>query len=166
VLHKTAVLDGVQMVKPWVRPLVRAWLAFEFHRKKPGQLMRNFYDPERPVFRDYLASSIRDIKPEGVTNLVIDLRRKWRRGGELCGQLVYHLTGATICGRPGNFASTRTLSPIPIRGEPGNSVRGTGRNSARNLPGGPCCQRGKPERPRVADPKSPFYVRPGPPGVR
>jgi hypothetical protein len=89
---KTAILDGLEMVRPWVRPLVRAWLGFQFRRKKPANVLRGIYDPERPVFKDYLASSIRDISRLGITNLVIDLRRNAGGEGELIYQLLYHLT--------------------------------------------------------------------------
>ena len=89
---KTAILDGLTMVQPWVRPLVRGWLGIQFHRKKTAAVLRGIYDPERPVFKDYLASAIRDINEQGITNLVIDLRHNGGGAGELCNQLAYHLT--------------------------------------------------------------------------
>lgn len=89
---KTAILDGLNMVRPWVRPLVRAWLGIQFHRKKPFDVLRGIYDPERPVFKDYLASAVRDINEQGVTNLIIDLRHNGGGDWELTRQLVYHLT--------------------------------------------------------------------------
>lgn len=89
---KTAILEGLHMVRQWMRPLVRAWLKLQFHRDKPSSVLRGIYDPQRPVFTDYLASSIRDIQHSGITNLIIDLR--YNAGGEyeLIKQLVYHLT--------------------------------------------------------------------------
>ena len=89
---KAAILDGLRMVRPVVHPLVRAWLAIQFRRKKPAAVLRGIYDPERPFFKDYLAASIRDINRQGITNLIIDVRRNG--GGErtLVNQLVYHLT--------------------------------------------------------------------------
>jgi hypothetical protein len=92
---KTAILDGLEMVKPWVRPLVRAWLTIQFHRKKPFAILKGIYDPERPVFIDYLASTIQEINQKGITHLIIDLRRNSGGEGELVKQLVYHLTGRT-----------------------------------------------------------------------
>ena len=89
---KTAILDGLEMVRPSVRPLVRAWLATQFPRKKPAAVLRGIYDPERPVFKDYLSAVFRDINDRGVTNLIIDLRRNRGGASELCNQLLYHLT--------------------------------------------------------------------------
>ena len=89
---KTAILDGLYMVKPWIRPLVRAWLGIQFHRTKPSSVLRGIYDPDRPVFKDYLASSIRDINRQGITNLIIDLRHNGGGETELCKQLPYFLT--------------------------------------------------------------------------
>jgi hypothetical protein len=89
---KAAILDGLRMVKPVARPLVRAWLAIQFRRKKPAAVLRGIYDPERPFFKDYLAASIRDINRQGITNLIIDVRRNGGGESALVNQLVYHLT--------------------------------------------------------------------------
>jgi hypothetical protein len=89
---KAAILDGLRMVKPAVRPLLRAWLAIEFHRKQPAAVLKGVYDPDRPFFRDYLATAIRDINRQGITNLIIDLRRNGGGESALTEQLVYHLT--------------------------------------------------------------------------
>jgi hypothetical protein len=89
---KTAILDGLNMVRPWVRPLVRAWLGVQFHRKKPFDVLRGIYDPARPVFKDYLASAIQDVNRRGITNLILDLRYNGGGETELVKQLVYHLT--------------------------------------------------------------------------
>ncbi len=92
---KTAILKGLSMVNPWVRPLVRAWLGFEFHRKKPNAVLDGIYDPDRPVLKDYLASTIRDINRQGITNLILDLRYNGGGDTELCKQLLYFLTSRT-----------------------------------------------------------------------
>ncbi len=92
---KTAILDGLNMVRPYIRPFVRAWLAIEFHKKKPSTVLRGIYDSDRPVLIDYLASAIREIEQKGITNLIIDLRRNAGGEGELVKQLVYHLTSRT-----------------------------------------------------------------------
>lgn len=89
---KIAILDGLSMVKPWIRPLVRTWLAVQFHRSTAFADLRGIYDPDRPVFKDYLASSIRDINRQGITNLIIDLRHNGGGETELVKQLIYHLT--------------------------------------------------------------------------
>jgi hypothetical protein len=92
---KTAILDGLHMVRPWVRPLVRAWLGIQFHRKKPFTVLKGIYDPDRPVFANYLASAIRDINQAKITKLIIDLRRNGGGEFELVKQLLYHLTDRT-----------------------------------------------------------------------
>lgn len=95
-LDEAAILDGMDdYVKPWARPLVRVWLAFEFHRKDPGPILRGMYDPQRPLLKDYLAATVRDMNRQGVTNLILDLR--YNNGGakELSRQLLYFLTRRT-----------------------------------------------------------------------
>lgn len=89
---KTAILDGLKMVNPLFRPLVRGWLAFQFHRKKPSSVLDGIYDPERPVFKDYLASSVRDMNQLGITNLILDLRNNGGGETELTKQLMYFLS--------------------------------------------------------------------------
>jgi hypothetical protein len=90
---KTAILDGLHVyMKPGFRPLVRAWLGLQFQRKQPAAMLRGLYDPDRPVFKDYLASAIRDINRQGITNLIIDLRHNAGGERELGKQLIYHLT--------------------------------------------------------------------------
>jgi hypothetical protein len=90
---KTTILEGLDFyVKPWMRPFARAYIAFQLARKNPSRQFRSVYDPDRPVFKDYLASALREIQQHGITNLIVDLR--YNAGGqtELCKQLLYHLT--------------------------------------------------------------------------
>ena len=164
---KTAILDGLRMVKPWVRPLVRAWLGIQFHRKKPFAVLRGIYDPDRPVFKDYLASAIRDINRQGITNLIIDVRYNGGGEGELVNQLIYHLT------RRNDLRGSREFKYNPqvvAYYDPKGSREfrswylkkfGTEPQSKQLLP--------TPEGPffaRVTDPASPFYVAPDRPVFR
>jgi hypothetical protein len=89
---KTAIIDGLTMVRPWARPIVNAWLYWEFHRDKPHGILNGIYDPDRPVFKDYLASAITDLNGRGITNLILDLRHNSGGEGELTKQLLYHVT--------------------------------------------------------------------------
>ena len=89
---KTAILGGLDMVRPWVRTLIRAWLDIQFHRKKPFDVMKGIYDPGRPILKDYLASEIGNINRLGITNLIIDLRNNGGGERELTKQLIYYLT--------------------------------------------------------------------------
>lgn len=163
---KTAILDGLNMVKACVRPLVRAWLAIQFHRKKPSTVLRGIYDPDRPVFIDYLASAIRDIQEKGITNLIIDLRHNGGGEGELVKQLVYHLTSrAELRG----FREFQYNPKVFAHYDPKGSKEfrtwyrqkfGTEPPSKQLLP--------TPEQERpffrtIADPRSPYYVPPNRP---
>jgi hypothetical protein len=89
---KIVVVEGIGMLKPWLRPFARAWLTTHFLRGVPSNLLKHGYDPDRPIFKDFLADAIRDINSQGITNLVLDLR--YNGGGQmlLCYQLLYHFT--------------------------------------------------------------------------
>lgn len=91
-LDKAAMLDGLSMVNPWLRPLVRVWLAFEFHEKRPNAFLAGIYDPQRPYLRDYLTTSIRDMNQRGITNLILDLRHNPGGDTDLDAQFLYFLT--------------------------------------------------------------------------
>jgi hypothetical protein len=161
---KSAILDGLDSyLKPWLRPLARIYLSYQFRRKKPTGQFAQMYDPERPLFKDYLAGVIRDMNRQRISNLIIDLR--YNAGGELelGRQLLYHLTQREelsnfkmFCYNPEVFACyssresresrlwylkkfgaeppTKQLSPTPQQDQAFFS--------------------------RITDPKSPFYVAP------
>ena len=161
---KTAILDGLSVyVKPWVRPLARAYLGFQFHRKKPSDQLRGMYDPDRPVFKDYLAWAIRDINQQGITNLIIDLRSNGGGEKELGKQLVYHLT------RRNDLLDSRSFQYNPevfAFYDPKQSRKfqswylnkfGVEPPSRQLLP---TPQQELPFLARITDPKSPYYVAP------
>jgi hypothetical protein len=54
--------------------------------------LRGIYDPERPFLKDYLASAIRDLDRQGITNLILDLRYNGGGETELVKQFIYHFT--------------------------------------------------------------------------
>jgi hypothetical protein len=87
---KTAILDGLRMANPWIRPALRAWLAWQFLRDQPAPVLRGIYDPDRPSLKNYLANTFTEINQAGITNLILDLR--YNSGGDisLCYQLIYH----------------------------------------------------------------------------
>lgn len=160
---KTAILNGLGMVNPWVRPLVRAWLAFEFRRKKPSAVLNGIYDPDRPLLKDYLASTLRDSNRQGITNLVLDLR--YNSGGEteLCKQLLHFLTPRT------NLLDSRAFEYNPAvlayyDPKEGREFRVWYRKKFGAEP--PCGQllptpdRERPFFARITDRGSPYYVAP------
>jgi hypothetical protein len=89
-LDKNAIRGELNALNPWLRPLARLVIWFQSHRK--NSLLANYLDRDRPVFKDYLASFIKEVNQKGVTNLIIDLR--YNGGGIywLGTQLIYHLT--------------------------------------------------------------------------
>ncbi len=160
---KTAILDGLDMVKPWTRPLVRAWLGIQFHRKKPAAVLQGIYDPDRPVFKDYLASAIRNINLEGITNLIIDLRRNGGGQGELCKQLLYHLTTRNDLREPRAFEYNLEVSAYydPKGSKEYRSwyVKKFG-VEPRSKQLWPVPEQDRPFFASITDPKSPYYVAP------
>lgn len=89
---KTAILDGLTMVRPWIRPVLRTWLNWEFHQDRPAEILDGIYDAQRPVLKDYLKKTIEDLHQQNITNLIIDLRRNAGGETETTRQLLYHLT--------------------------------------------------------------------------
>ena len=158
---KTAILDGLNMVRPWVRPLVRAWLGVQFHRKEPFDVLRGIYDPDRPVFKDYLASAIQDISRHGITNLILDLRYNGGGETELAKQLVYHLTRRDDLrdsrGFEYNLEAFAYYDPKGFREFRSWYLKtfGTEPKSKQLLPA-----KESPFFARITDPESPYYVAP------
>jgi hypothetical protein len=166
---KTAILDGLEThVRPWMRPLVRAWLAIEFRRKEPSSILRGIYDPQRPVFKDYLAAAIREIDRQGITNLVIDLRRNAGGQVELGNQLLYHLAPAGNVRGPKEFVRSAEVYEH-YNPEEGPKLRKWQRQFGSELPPNALLPLPANERPFLAsitDRESPYYVEPGRPVFR
>lgn len=89
---KMAIIDGLTMVRPWIRPLLRAWLYWEFSQDRPAEILDGIYDAQRPILKDYLNAAIEDLNHQGITNLIIDLRRNAGGETETTRQLLYFLT--------------------------------------------------------------------------
>jgi hypothetical protein len=94
-LDKAAILDGLHMVNPSIRPFVRLWLAIQFHRKHPSHVLDGIYDPDRPYLKDYMTAMVRDLNQRGITNLILDFRNNTGGETELNKQLLYFLTPRT-----------------------------------------------------------------------
>jgi len=54
---KISILDGIDdYIRPLMRPLVRLYLKWQFHKKKPSKLIAPYYNPEYPIFKDFVWS--------------------------------------------------------------------------------------------------------------
>lgn len=161
---KSAILDGLSTyVKPWVQPLARVYLGYQFHRKKPSGQLANMYDPARPLFKDYLATVISDANRQGVTNLIIDLRNNGGGEFELAKQLIYYLTRRedlknfkVFCYNPEVFSF---YSPAESRESRLWYVKKFGAEPPMKQLS-PTRQQDRTFFVRITDPKSPYYVAP------
>jgi hypothetical protein len=90
---KIEIKEGMKTyVKPWLHPLATVFINHQLKKKKPSNLLKNYYDPERPVFAMYISQMIEESNQKGIDKLIIDLRNN-NGGSELiCLQLLYHLT--------------------------------------------------------------------------
>ncbi|NJC25342.1 S41 family peptidase [Neolewinella antarctica] len=81
-------------VRPFVVPLARVYLNRMARKEKEFKNAPGGFeiDYSRPVFRDYLETSMAELTASGAKNLVIDLRNNGGGSLLLCLQLLYHLT--------------------------------------------------------------------------
>lgn len=161
---QAAILDGLRVYcRPWIRPLVRTWLALEFMRRKPGGLLEDIYDPTRPLLKDYLAESIRKMQQLQITNLILDLRYNSGGEGELGKQLIYHLSRRGDLQDTKEFAYNLKVSayydPVAARKFVTSYLKQFGKEPpARQLTESPDNQ--LPFMDEEVNPKSIFYVAP------
>ncbi|HRG53574.1 MAG TPA: S41 family peptidase, partial [Bacteroidia bacterium] len=93
---KVAILGGLDYyVKPIMRPIAKVFLKRQFQKKKPSKLLANMYNPEYPVFGDFLNEFFTKIKEQNIDTLVIDLRNNSGGDFNLCLQLMYYITDKT-----------------------------------------------------------------------
>jgi C-terminal processing protease CtpA/Prc len=61
-------------------------------KKKPSKRLKKYFDPERPVFSEYVSQMVKESNEKGINKLILDLRNN--NGGSvlICLQLLYHLT--------------------------------------------------------------------------
>lgn len=90
---KIELKEGIKSyVKPWLRPIANLYVNIQTSKKKPSERLKKYFDPERPVFSEYVSQMIKESNDKGISKLIIDLRNN-NGGSELiCLQLLYHLT--------------------------------------------------------------------------
>lgn len=90
---KIELKEGIKSyVKPWLRPIANWYVNIQTSKKKPSERLKKYFDPERPVFSEYVSQMIKESNDRGISKLILDLRNN-NGGSELiCLQLLYHLT--------------------------------------------------------------------------
>ena len=93
---KIDILDGIQTyVKPWLRPVAKAFVERQFKKEKPSSLLANSYNKENPIFRDFIWKLIDSLNHANIGNLIIDVRNNPGGNSVLCKQLLFFLTEKT-----------------------------------------------------------------------
>jgi hypothetical protein len=90
---KIELKEGIKTyVKPFLRPLANLYVNIQTSKRKPSEKLIKYFDPERPVFADYVSQMVKASNDKGISKLILDLRNN-NGGSELiCLQLLYHLT--------------------------------------------------------------------------
>ena len=90
---KIEIREGIKSyVKPWVRPIANLYVKIQTNRKKPPGRLKKYFDPERPIFSEYVKQMISESNRKGIKKLIIDLRGNNGGSESICLQLLYHLT--------------------------------------------------------------------------
>lgn len=90
---KIEIKEGMKSyVKPWIRPLANLYVNIQTNKKKPNTRLKKYFDPERPLFNQYVNQMIVESNKKGISKLVIDLRNNNGGSEMICLQLLFHLT--------------------------------------------------------------------------
>src|SRR5690554_161747 len=90
---KIDIIEGIESyVKPWLRPVARAYAKRQFGKDHPSKRIANFYNPKYPVFKDFVWELIDSLNNNKIENLIIDLRNNSGGNLTLGKQLMYFLT--------------------------------------------------------------------------
>lgn len=90
---KIDIIEGIESyVKPWLRPVARAYAKRQFGKDHPSKRIANFYNPKYPVFKDFIWELIDSLNNNKIENLIIDLRNNSGGNLTLGKQLMYFLT--------------------------------------------------------------------------
>ena len=96
-------------VKPWLQPIATGYVKRQFRKDKPSKLIANYYNPEYPVFKDFVWELIDSLNNNNVENLIIDLRNNSGGNTTLGKQLMYFLTDRDTLKGFSNFAFTSEI---------------------------------------------------------
>lgn len=90
---KIDILDGIESyVKPWLQPIVKSYVKRQFKKEKPSKQIAPYYNPEYPIFKDFVWELIDSLNNNNIQNLIIDLRNNPGGNLTLGIQLLYFLT--------------------------------------------------------------------------
>ena len=90
------ILEGIKSyVKPWLQPLAGAYVKRQFKKEKPSKLIAPYYNPEYPIFKDFIREMTDSLNNNHIKNLIIDLRNNPGGNLTLGVQLIYFLTKRT-----------------------------------------------------------------------
>ncbi len=79
---KIDMLDGLKSyVKPWLQPMARGYLKQQFKKKKPSKRVAAYYNPQDPIFKDFIWKMVDSLNKNDIQHLVVDLRHN--SGGNL-----------------------------------------------------------------------------------
>lgn len=90
---KIEIKEGIKTyVKPWLVPLANSYVNSQLRKKKPSKRLKKYFDPERPIFNEYISKMISKSNSKGISKLIIDLRNNNGGSEMICLQLLYHLS--------------------------------------------------------------------------
>jgi hypothetical protein len=90
---KIEIKEGMKSyVRPWLRPIARLYVNIQTSKKKPSKRIKKYFDPERPIFSQYVSQMVKESNEKGVNKLILDLRNNSGGSELICLQLLYHLT--------------------------------------------------------------------------
>jgi len=90
---KIDILNGIESyVKPWLQPVAKSYVKRQFRKDKPSKQIAQYYNPEYPIFKDFVWELIDSLNNNNIQNLIIDLRNNPGGNLTLGIQLLYFLT--------------------------------------------------------------------------
>jgi len=90
---KIDILEGIKSyVKPWLQWIAKIYVKHQFKKKKPSKQIAPYYNPEYPIFKDFVWELIDNLNKKKIKNLIIDLRNNPGGNLTLGIQLMYFLT--------------------------------------------------------------------------
>jgi len=93
---KIDILDGIEdYVKPWLQPIAKSYVKRQFKKETPSKQIAAYYNPEYPIFKNFVWELIDSLNNNNIKNLVIDLRNNPGGNLTLGVQLLYFLTDKT-----------------------------------------------------------------------
>ena len=107
---KIDILDGIEnYVKPWLQPVARGYVKGQFKKEKPSKQIAPYYNPEDPVFKDFVWELIDSLNNNNIKSLIVDLRNNPGGNLTLGIQLMYFLTNSNTLKGFNEYAYTSDI---------------------------------------------------------